>query len=127
MTGMEIFERAMDLCALRSANDTFPEDVGDLHARALGLLNLLMGELRPLEERLTGRKQPIKQVYSLQETIDMHHGICSSLLPYALAAMLISEEDRDLYAVFAAKVQEARRALLSDGAARRHGIVEVYG
>ena len=128
MTGMDVFERALDLCALRGTGaDDLPTDLEDLRLRSLGLINLLLSELRPLDERLTGEKRRIQEMNSLHETVDLCEGISMGLLPYALAAMLIAEEDPDLYGVLTARVQEVRRSLLADGKTRRHGIVEVYG
>lgn len=127
MTGTDVFERAMDLCALRGANDSRSEDTEDLRERAVGLLNVLLGELHPLEERLTGRKKPVQELYSLEETPDVCDEIAAGLLPYALAALLIAQEDTELYTVLQAHVRETKQALLRDGASRRHRIVEVYG
>ncbi len=127
MTGTDIFDRALDLCALRGAEDSLPEDLADLKARATGLLCVLIGELRPLHERLTGKKQPVRAIYSLEETVNLCEAICASVLPYALAALLIAEEDRELYTVLSAHCEQAKKALLADGKSRRHGIVEVYG
>ncbi len=127
MTGKDVFERAIDLCALRGENDTRSEDTGDLRERATGLLNVLLSQLHPLNERLTGCKSPIQEVYSLEETLDICDAIATGLLPYALAALLIAQEDTELYAVLRSHAQEAKAALLRDGAARRHRIVEVYG
>lgn len=127
MTGKEIFERALDLCALRGAQDSLPEDIGDLKARAVGLLNVLAGEMHGLEERLTGKAKAVFRLYSLEETVDLCEEICACVLPYRLAALLIAEEDGDLYAVLQSHAREAARSLLADGKTRRHSIVEVYG
>ncbi len=127
MTGKDAFERAMDLCALRGENDACSEDTGDLKSRATGLLNLLLSELHPLNERLVGRKSPIQEIYSLEETLDVCDAIGTGLIPYALAALLIAQEDAELYAVLQSHAQEVKASLLRDGASRRHGIVEVYG
>ena len=127
MTGKEIFERAMDLCALRAAEDSLPADTLDLQARSVGLLNVLMGELHGLNERLMGMERPVAHVYGLEETVGLCEPICTCVLPYRLAALLIAEEDSELYTVLQSHAKEAKRSLLADGKTRRHGIVEVYG
>ncbi len=127
MTGKDVFERAMDLCALRGENDARSEDTADLRERATGLLNVLLSELHPLNERLIGRKRPIQELYSLEETLDICDAIGTGLIPYALAALLIAQEDTELYTVLRSHAQEVKAALLRDGVSRRHHIVEVYG
>lgn len=127
MTGKDIFERALDLCALRGAGDSLPDDVYDLQARAVGLINTIAGELHALDERL--RKKACRTVFlhGLEETVDLYDGLCTAVLPYRLAALLIAEEDRELYTVLQTHAAEAAKKLLSDGKTRRHSIVEVYG
>ena len=127
MTGKDIFDRAMDLCALRGASDSMPDDLGDLQARAVGLINTAAGELHALDERLRKKKCLTVYLRTLEETVDMHNDICNAVLPYKLAALLIAEEDRDLYAVLLYHAEAAVKRLLADGTARRHAIVEVYG
>ena len=129
MTGNDILERALDLCALHSGNaETDPRgDLQDLKARAPALLNLLIAELTPLHERLTRQEKEIQTLASMAETVDLHPGICGSLLPFRLAALLIAEEDRELADVFTEYARDARAALLADGKSACHRIVEVYG
>lgn len=126
MTGRDIFERALDLCALRGAGDSLPDDVGDLQARAVGLLNLLAGEYHALDERLNRSARRTARLHGLEETVDMHGGICVAVLPYRLASLLIAEEDAELSTVLHHHAQEAEKRLLAGGTARRHAIVEVY-
>ena len=131
MTGNDILERALDLCALHSdsvADDAdMREDLRDLKARAPSLLNTLIAELTPLHERLTYREMEIQTLGSLSETVKLHPGICGSVLPFALASLLIAEEDRELSDLLAAHARDARTALLADGKSACHRIVEVYG
>lgn len=126
MTGRDIFERALDLCALRGASDSLPDDVGDLESRAVGLLNTLAGEYHALDERLFKTERRMVFLNGLEETVDMHNGICSAVLPYRLASLLIAEEDKELYTVLQYHANDAANRLLKDGTARRHYIVEVY-
>lgn len=127
MKGQEIFERALDLCALRGETGNEPNDVGDLKTRAVGILNVLFGEMHSLEERLTGRIRPYFRLHSLEESVDLCEDICASVLPYRLAALLIAEEDSELYSVLIDHAKAAANALLAGGKTYRHGIVEVYG
>lgn len=126
MTGRDIFERALDLCALRGESASLPDDVDDLKSRAVGLLNTLAGEYHALDERLFRAKRRMVFLHGLEETVDMHDGICSAVLPYHLAALLIAEEDKELYTVLQYHANDAANRLLKDGTARRHYIVEVY-
>lgn len=127
MTGNDILERALDLCALHSGEGDFREDLRDLKARAPAILNVLIAELTPLSERLCRERQGIQTLRTLEETVHLHPGICGSVLPFALAALLIAEEDRELSDALTAHVREARAALLADGKTVRRRIVEVYG
>lgn len=130
MKALEIFEQAMDLCALRGGdedgNAVLPGDLSDLRARAVGLLNVLMGEMHPLEERLVGKTRPYARIYGLEETVDLCEGICRGVLPYRLAALLIAEEDGELSGILLRHAKEAAAALKMEGASRRHSILEVY-
>ena len=130
MTGNDILERAFDLCALHdeyAGSSGARGDLQDLKARAPALLNTLIAELTPLHERITRQKKEVRTLKSMAETVDLHPGITGSLLPFRLAALLMAEEDRELAAVLADYAREARAALLSDGKASLHRIVEVYG
>ena len=127
MRGQDIFERAMDLCALRSGEGTLPADTKDLKARSVGLLNVLMGELHGVEEQLTGRICPYICIHSLEESIPLCDGLCASVLPYRLAALLVAEEDRELYELLVSHSQQAVKELMTRGVSRRHPILEVYG
>ncbi len=130
MKAKEIFEQAMDLCALRGSNGEgdpyLPSDVDDLSVRAVGILNVLMGEYHSLEERLAGKERPYARIYGLEETVDLCEGICRCVLPYRLAALLIAEEDRELSDLLRHHAAEAAKGLLADGATRLHTILEVY-
>ena len=127
MTGKDIFERALDLCALRTADGKMPADVGDLQARAVGLLNVSAAALHALNVRLCGKPCCTAWINSLEETVDMHETLCGAVLPYRLAALLIYEEDRELADRLHAQALETEKRLLADGMARRHAITEVYG
>lgn len=126
MSGNDILDRALDLCALHDEGAN-RGDLRDLKARAPALLNLLIAELTPLHERLTGQKTEIRTLKTMTESVNLHAGITGSLLPFRLAALLMAEEDPELARVLAEYAREARAALLSDGAAACHRIVEVYG
>ena len=129
MTGNDILERALDLCALHDENVGGGErsDLQDLKARAPALLNTLIVELTPLHKRLTRQEKAIRALRAMTETVDLHPGITGSLLPIRLAALLIAEEDRELSNVLTEYARDARAALLADGKSSRHRIVEVYG
>lgn len=127
MTGKEILERALDLCALHTDDIALRDDLQDMKARALGLLNTLIATVTPINMRLTGKLQDVQELTTLAETVDLLPGICGSLLPFALAAVLVAEEDPELSNAFADAAREARLALMRDGVSTRHRIVEVYG
>lgn len=127
MTGNDILERSLDLCALHSGADDPREDLKDLKARAPAILNTLIAFYTPLSERLTRERQGIQSIRSLNETVGLHAGICGSVLPFALAAMLIADEDRELAELLSLQAREGRAALLADGKSACRRIVEVYG
>lgn len=129
MTGNDILERALDLCALHSGGveTELRGDLLDLKARAPALLNVLIAELTPLHERLTGQEAEVCALQDMTEAVHLHSGICGSLLPFRLAALLIAEEDRELSDLLDEYARDARAALLRDGRSARHRIVEVYG
>lgn len=127
MTGNDILERALDLCALHSGEGDLREDLQDLRARAPAILNTLIALYTPLSARLKREAQTVQSVKSLEESIRLHPGLCGSVLPFALAALLIADEDRELSEALSAHAREARAALLADGKSACRRIVEVYG
>lgn len=131
MTGIDILERALDLCALHDENAASGGeargDLQDLKARAPALLNTLIAELTPLHERITRQEKEIRLLTAMTETVDLHPGITGSLLPFRLAALLIADEDRELSQMLNEYARDARAALLADGKAATHRILEVYG
>lgn len=126
LTGNDIFNTAMDLCALRSKTGSVPANCGDLVQRAPALLNLLLAENAYLDALI--KKQPISisTVTKLDDALTVSPIICASVLPYGLACLLIDNEDAASAAFFRNKYETERAKVHSQIKATLHSISEVY-
>lgn len=112
MTGQAIFEKAMALA------DAKGEDTQEYKNRAVSLLNILTGELYPYSDTFTaveGGKRPVATlIRSLSDTVDLDDYCAGSILPYGLAAHLLTTEDPNL-ASFLQQRYDEMRALVARG------------
>lgn len=124
MTGRTIFERALSLCGLRGDGSALPADLADLEVRGLDILNGLIAENTMLNRRLTGHIQPVQELAGLEEAVDLSERLCA-VLPYGVAALLMTEEDPSMYGILDKHYRAGRQMLLADGKSRVHAIREV--
>lgn len=112
MTGQTIFDKAMVLA------DAKGEDTQEYKNRAVSLLNILTGELYPYSDTFTaaesGKRPVAALIQSLSDTVDLDAYCAGSILPYGLAAHLLTTEDPNL-ASFLQQRYEELKALVARG------------
>lgn len=112
MTGQAIFDRAMALA------DATGEDTQEYKNRAVRLLNILTGELFPYSDTFTaaqsGKRPVATLIRSLSDAVDLDDYCAGSILPYGLAAQLLTTEDPN-HASFLQQRYEELKALVARG------------
>lgn len=111
-TGRLIFDIAM------SVMDNRGDDTQEYKDRAVGILNQLAGELYPYSDTFasaeSGKRPVITRVRSLSDEIDLDDYCCHTILPYGLAAQLLTTEDPN-HASFLQQRYEELKALIARG------------
>lgn len=112
MTGQAIFDRAMALA------DATGEDTQEYKNRAVRLLNILTGELFPYSDTFmaaqSGKRPVATLIRSLSDAVDLDDYCAGSILPYGLAAQLLTTEDPN-HASFLQQRYEELKALVARG------------
>jgi len=126
LTGNDIYYTAMDLCALRTKNSTIPVDCEDLTQRALSLLNLLIAENAYLDSLIKKTDIVISTITTLTDSISLSPVLCSVVLPYGLACLLIQNEDINAAAFFRNKYESEKTKIQAGLKGTLHEITEVY-
>ncbi len=126
LTGNDVLNTALDLCALRNTNGTIPNDCEDLRQRAVGLLNLLIAENAYLDSLIKKQNIVISIITSLSDTIELSPLLTSVVLPYGLAFLLIQNEDAGSAAFFRAKYENEKAKIQSQLKGVIKEITEVY-
>lgn len=126
MTGQDIFITALDLCGLLKENAELPSDVADLKQRAVSLLNIIIAENAVLDGRIKRVEHKVSKINKLEDTVDCCDILCSSVLPYGLARLMMIGEDDALAADFNKLYSEARLNAILFGKAVTKPITEVY-
>lgn len=126
MTGLEVFNMALDLCGLRKDDRNLPSDTADLQARALNLLNITLAEVSALDCRIRKAKHEVLTVETVLDKLGCSDVIANSVLPYGLARLMMLGEDDSLAADFNKLYITAQKDALKFGNAKTHSIEEVY-
>lgn len=126
MTGTDIFNAALDLCALRSEDGGLPDDTADLSQRALAMINLLLAENSSLDARIRKEEHEVISISTLSDVLDVTDIVACSVLPYGLARLLMLGEDDELAERMKILYENARSSALRFGKAVTQEIEEVY-
>ncbi len=126
MTGKELFENAVDVCALRSSITDAPTDIADLQERAPSLINLLLAENSSLDCRIRKAEHEVLKIDSLDDEMPCSDIVASAVLPYGLARLLMLGEDDALVAEIERLYAEAKLIAIRFGKAKQGVITEVY-
>lgn len=128
----QAFERAMSLINERDSAGEFHSDVGDFEKNTPELVNSIV-TLLWLDECIV-RNVPVRDiswsfepVSSMDDDIPLHEALASSVLPFALASLLVLEEDDKRANYFYSLYRNARDSVVSAFAtANRSRIKDVY-
>lgn len=100
ITVQEIFDIAIRLMDAQneSTGSTDTADTKEYNLRTVSLLNSVLDKAYPYSdnyrEAVTGGKRPIcPKVTSMTDEVQLDEAICTAALPYALAGLLLLEED----------------------------------
>lgn len=126
MTGKELFENAIDVCALRSSMTDAPTDVTDLLERAPALINIILAENSSLDCRIRKAEHEVLKIDSLEDEIPCSDIVASAVLPYGLARLLMLGEDDALVAEIERLYAESKLIAIRFGKAKHQTVTEVY-
>ena len=126
MTGNELFEFALDLCGLRTADGNPASDTADLLQRSVTLINILLAENAALDGAIRKSEHTVNTIETLDDTIPVTDIVASAVLPYGLARLMLLGEDDSAAADFNALYEKARSEAMRFGKPAVHEIREVY-
>lgn len=129
----EVFDIAIRLMDAQneSTGSTDTADTREYKVRAPSLLNSILDRAYPASDnwpQSEGGKRPIcPKVETLEDEIDLDERICTGILPYGLAGLLLSEENPTLanffWQTFLEQLEEAKR----QAPAAESSVEDVYG
>lgn len=133
-TGQAIFDIAIHLMDAQneSTGSTETADTKEYKLRTPNILNNLMDRVYSSSDTYPqytpGQPRPVcRKISDLSETLDLDERICTSVLPYGLAALLLTEEDPTranfFWQVFWENLNEAKNGI----PASAESIEDVYG
>lgn len=100
MTAREVYNRAIALINERSGRGAYHEDVEDFEKNAPELINSIITLLWPSQciiekRRIDSKSWDFSSLGSLEDEIPLNRALAEGPLPFALAALLILEEDKE--------------------------------
>lgn len=100
MTGMKLFDRAMELLGYTSADGISGKE--DMLKRALTLINQVYSELYYAFVQVPGEKDEFKPLTNILNEIKLPNNVLMDIAPYGLAMYLAqSESDADNQSLYA--------------------------
>lgn len=127
MKGKVIYDMAANLLGVKTVDGGDHADCTDYLSRAPDLINILIAETMYLDRRLKGDSEA-EAVYisGLESEIAQDERLCYGVMPYGLAALLIAEEDGELYKIMREQYLLAVRRLEEAVVGKRHPIEDRY-
>lgn len=100
MTGMSLFDKAMELLGYTSADGISGKE--DMLKRGLTLINLVYSELYYAFVHVPGEKDEFKSLTNIHNEINLPKNVLTDIAPYGLAMYLAqSESDADNQSLYA--------------------------
>ena len=125
----QVFDRAMALINERDSGGAYHSDVTDFEKNAPELVNTAV-TLLWLDECVI-RNTPVNEIsweftpiVDMEDEIPLHDALASGVLPFALAAFLLLEEDHARAEYFYRLYSDARSRVVSSFASAHHGSVK---
>lgn len=132
-TVQEVFDIAIRLMDAQneSTGSTDTADTREYRVRAPSLLNSILDRAYPASDNWPhsedGKRPICPKVTSMEDEIDLDERICTGILPYGLAGLLLSEENPTLanffWQTFLEQLEEAKR----QAPAAESSVEDVYG
>lgn len=134
-TVWEVFDIAIHLMDAQneSTGSTDTADTKEYRLRTPSLLNSLLDRVYPASDTYRfpgdGRRPVCPKVKEMTDEIGLDERLCTGVLPYGLAALLLSEENPTLanffWQSFLEQLEEAKRGLPAgaDGVEDRYGFL----
>lgn len=120
-----IINAALDICGMRNSDGTVPSSCNDIDHRAAALLGMTAAEYVGIDKVARNSHADVPDEISPESEIMLSDGICRTVIPYLLAALLIEDEDQTFAATLRRLANDALTAFRHDKA-RTHEIKEVY-
>lgn len=134
ITVQEIFDIAIRLMDAQneSTGSTDTADTKEYNLRTVSLLNSVLDKAYPYSdnyrEAVTGGKRPIcPKVTSMTDEVQLDEAICTAALPYALAGLLLLEEDPTRANFFMQMFEEMLEQCRKGLPAMESTVEDVYG
>lgn len=127
----EIFDMALALINERDSSGAYHSDVEDFEKNATSMITLLNQRLLYLQCHITGRDISNttwdRTITSLDDPLTLNDKILLHVMPYALASMLILEEDSQRSAYFYSLFKDAEEKVMREHKkGKRKSITNVY-
>lgn len=136
LTVQQVFDMAIHLMDEQNedSGETVTMDTQEYKFRTISILNTVIPALAPYSDKPWGGKDGAALLYQgsykkpdMEQDIPLDDTLCASLLPYYLAAMLLSSENEELSATFLNRYNLAFGDLRSKQAGVFESIRPVYG
>ena len=132
-TVQSVFDIAIHLMDAQNAatGGTDTADTREYALRTPALLNSLLDRVYPFSDTFApaegGKRALCPKVSAMEDALDLDEGLCTGVLPYGLAALLLSEENPALANFFHATFMTQLRAFGAALTAEFEPIEDVYG
>lgn len=127
ITAKELYDIALNLLGFKNDDGSDNRDCDDLATRSVSLINVLIAETLWLDRKL--KKSPNEgavYITAEDEALFCHSLLCTGVLPYGLAALLVAGEDEDLYKMMYERYLTALKDLEGGTVGTRHEIDDCY-
>ncbi len=132
-TVQSVFDIAIHLMDAQNAatGGTNTADTKEYALRTPSLINSLLDRVYRFSDTLAapgGGKRPVcRKVSAMEDALDLDEGLCTAVLPYGLAALLISEENPALANFFHATFLTELREFGAAKCAEFEQVEDIYG
>ncbi len=133
MTGQEVFDAAIYLMDWQDNDNgsTDTTDTRDYLFRSVALINSMLDRVFPASDNYKvgrdGRRPYCPKITSLDDDLYVDEFICSSVLPYGLASLLIMEENPTMSSYFSQAYEVNLSQAVQTVPSTEEGIEDVYG
>ncbi len=115
-----------------STGETKTSDTKEYMVRTPSILNSILDQVYPASDTYpkdtpNGKRPIARKVHAMTDELDMDEKICTNVLPYGLAGLLLTEDSPELSDFYWNTYLENLAICMSTLPAVESGIVDVYG